>query len=206
MPKLILEYRSLSKLKSTYTDTLPELINPKTGRVHTYYHQAITSTGRLSSSNPNLQNIPIRTHEGRKIRSAFIAPPGYKIFTADYSQIELRIMAHMSEDEGLVSAFSKDDDVHRSTAAAIFSVPLAEVTAEQRRSSKAINFGLMYGMSSFGVARQLGIEQKEAEKHMTHYFECFPKVKYFMDHISKIKLLKRVMLKLYLVAACTFPN
>lgn len=190
LPKLILEYRSLSKLKSTYTDKLPELINPNTGRVHTSYQQAITSTGRLSSTNPNLQNIPIRSYEGRKIRSAFIAPPGYKILAVDYSQIELRIMAHMSGDLGLLSAFSKDDDIHRSTASAIFSVPLNSVTAEQRRSSKAINFGLMYGMSSFGVARQLGIDQKEAEKHMAHYFECFPKVKSFMEHI-KIQALEQ---------------
>lgn len=185
LPKFILEYRTLSKLKSTYTDKLPELIDSRTHRVHTFYHQAVTSTGRLSSSNPNLQNIPIRTPEGRKIRAAFIAPTGYKILAVDYSQIELRIMAHMSEDQGLVSAFSKDDDIHRSTAAAIFGVPLASVTAEQRRSSKAINFGLMYGMSSFGVAKQLGIDQKEAEKHMKHYFECFPKVKYFMEKIKQ---------------------
>lgn len=184
LPKLILEFRSLSKLKSTYTDKLPELIDKKTKRLHTSYHQAITSTGRLSSSNPNLQNIPIRTSEGRKIRSAFIASPGYKILTVDYSQVELRIMAHLSQDSGLIAAFSNGDDIHRSTAATIFGVPLEAVTAEQRRSSKAINFGLMYGMSNFGVARQLGIEQREADKHMTHYFECFPKVKSFMDHIK----------------------
>lgn len=185
LPKFILEYRTLSKLKSTYTDKLPELIDPNTKRLHTSYHQAVTSTGRLSSSNPNLQNIPIRSPEGRKIRAAFVAPPGFKILSIDYSQVELRIMAHMSEDQGLVSAFSKDDDIHRSTAAAIFGIPLAAVTAEQRRSSKAINFGLMYGMSSFGVAKQLGIDQKEAEKHMKHYFECFPKVKYFMEKIKQ---------------------
>lgn len=185
LPKIILEYRSLSKLKSTYTDKLPQQINPKTGRIHTSYHQATTSTGRLSSSDPNLQNIPIRTPLGRKIRSAFVAPPGYKIVAADYSQIELRIMAHMSQDPGLLKAFSDGDDVHKSTAAAVFGVDLTAVTSDQRRSAKAINFGLMYGMSAFGLAKQLGISRHEAEKQVEQYFACFPKVKAFMEEIRK---------------------
>ncbi len=185
LPKIILEYRSLSKLKSTYTDKLPQQINETTGRVHTSYHQAITSTGRLSSSDPNLQNIPIRTPLGRKIRSAFIAPPGYKIVAADYSQIELRIMAHMSQDPGLLKAFSDGDDVHKSTAAAVFDVDLAAVTPDQRRSAKAINFGLMYGMSAFGLAKQLGISRYEAEKQVEQYFACFPRVRAFMEEIRK---------------------
>ncbi len=183
LPKMILEYRSLAKLKSTYTEKLPTQINPKTGRVHTSYNQAITATGRLSSTDPNLQNIPIRTEEGRKIRTAFIAPTGFKIVSADYSQIELRIMAHMSGDPNLIQAFMQGDDVHKSTAAAIYGVPLKEVTSEQRRNVKSINFGLMYGMSAFGVSRQLGISQSEAEKQMKHYFDCFPGVRNFMDHI-----------------------
>lgn len=185
LPKIILEYRSLSKLKSTYTDKLPQQINPKTGRIHTSYHQATTSTGRLSSSDPNLQNIPIRTALGRKIRGAFIAPTGYKIVSADYSQIELRILAHMSQDPGLLQAFSMGDDVHQSTAAAVFGVNLADVTSDQRRSAKAINFGLMYGMSAFGLAKQLGISRTEAEKQVALYFTCFPSVKAFMEEIRR---------------------
>jgi DNA polymerase-1 len=185
LPKVILEYRSLSKLKSTYTDKLPQQINPKTGRIHTSYHQATTSTGRLSSSDPNLQNIPIRTALGRKIRGAFIAPTGYKIVSADYSQIELRIMAHMSQDPGLLKAFSMGDDVHQSTAAAVFGVNLAAVTPDQRSRAKAINFGLMYGMSAFGLAKQLGISRGDAEKQVALYFTCFPGVKVFMEGIRK---------------------
>ena len=154
LPKLILDHRSLSKLKSTYTDKLPEQVDPYTGRVHTSYHQAVAATGRLSSSNPNLQNIPIRSAEGRKIRQAFIAPSGYKIVAADYSQIELRIMAHLSADEGLLKAFSAGLDVHTATAAEVFGVPLDQVTTALRRSAKAINFGLIYGMSAFGLAQQ----------------------------------------------------
>jgi len=186
LPKIILDYRSLSKLKSTYTDKLPEQIDPKTGRVHTSYHQAVTATGRLSSSDPNLQNIPVRTSEGRRIRSAFIAPKGYKIVAADYSQIELRIMAHLSQDPGLLRAFTMDDDIHRSTASAVFGVSLSAVTPDQRRSAKAINFGLMYGMSAFGLAKQLGIERQEAEKQVARYFECFPGVRTFMDKIRHL--------------------
>ncbi len=185
LPKIILEYRSLSKLKSTYADKLPQQINAKTGRVHTSYHQAITSTGRLSSSDPNLQNIPIRSPLGRKIRSAFVAPAGYKIVAADYSQIELRIMAHMSQDQGLLKAFSLGDDVHKSTAAAVFGVSLEAVTSDQRRSAKAINFGLMYGMSAFGLAKQLGISRGDAEKQVERYFACFPGVRVFMEEIRK---------------------
>lgn len=183
LPKIILEYRSLSKLKSTYTDRLPEQIDPKTHRIHTSYHQAITSTGRLSSSDPNLQNIPIRTAEGRKIRAAFIASPGYKIVTADYSQIELRIMAHMSQDKALLNAFNKDDDIHRSTASEVFKVPLDKVSYEQRRSAKVINFGLIYGMSGFGLAKQLGVERHEAQKYIDQYFAAFPGVKGFISNI-----------------------
>jgi DNA polymerase-1 len=185
LPKIILEYRSLSKLKTTYTDKLPELIDPKTGRIHTSYHQAVTSTGRLSSSDPNLQNIPIRSLEGRKIRAAFIASPGFKIMTADYSQAELRIMAHLSQDTGLIEAFNNNDDIHRTTAAAIFGITVDEVSSEQRRSAKAINFGLMYGMSIFGLSRQLGIDHKEAERHMNRYFACFPYVKIFMEQVRR---------------------
>ncbi|HXH55513.1 MAG TPA: DNA polymerase I, partial [Gammaproteobacteria bacterium] len=185
LPQIILEYRSLSKLKSTYADKLPQQINVKTGRVHTSYHQAITSTGRLSSSDPNLQNIPIRSPLGRKIRSAFIAPAGYKIVAADYSQIELRIMAHMSQDQGLLKAFSMGDDVHQSTAAAVFGVSLEAVTSVQRSRAKAINFGLMYGMSAFGLAKQLGISRGDAEKQVERYFTCFPRVRIFMEEIRR---------------------
>ncbi len=181
LPKLLLEYRSLSKLKSTYTDKLPGMINPQTGRVHTSYHQAVTATGRLSSSDPNLQNIPIRTEEGRRIRQAFIAPEGYKIVAADYSQIELRIMAHLSKDEGLLRAFADGLDVHRATAAEVFDVELDEVTAEQRRRAKAINFGLIYGMSAFGLAKQLHLGRHEAQQYIDRYFERYPGVQHYMD-------------------------
>ena len=183
LPRLILEYRSLSKLKSTYTDKLPQQINPSTGRVHTSYHQAVTATGRLSSSDPNLQNIPVRTEEGRRIRQSFIAPPGYKILAADYSQIELRIMAHLSADEGLLKAFREGKDIHTATAAEIFSVPLDAVEPNQRRSAKAINFGLIYGMSAFGLAKQLGISREAAQEYVNLYFERYPGVKAFMDRM-----------------------
>jgi DNA polymerase-1 len=181
LPRLILEFRALSKLKSTYTDKLPLEVNAVTGRVHTCYHQAVAATGRLSSSDPNLQNIPIRTPEGRRIRQAFIAPPGRVLLAADYSQIELRIMAHLSGDEGLRAAFANDSDIHRATAAEVFRVPLEDVQPEHRRSAKAINFGLMYGMSAFGLARQLGIERGAAQEYVDLYFERYPGVKAFMD-------------------------
>jgi DNA polymerase-1 len=183
LPKLILEHRSLAKLKSTYTDKLPLLINPSTGRIHTSYHQAVTATGRLSSSDPNLQNIPIRSEEGRRIRQAFIAPKGYKLIAADYSQIELRIMAHLSQDEGLLSAFSKGEDVHKATAAEVFDVALTEVTIDQRRKAKAINFGLIYGMSAFGLAKQIGVGRHEAQQYIARYFERYPGVQHYMDQI-----------------------
>lgn len=181
LPRLILEHRSLGKLKSTYTDKLPTMINSKTGRVHTSYHQAVTATGRLSSSDPNLQNIPIRTHEGRRIREAFIAEDGYKIMAADYSQIELRIMAHLSGDETLVHAFNNGLDIHRATASEIFSTKLEEVTDEQRRHSKAVNFGLIYGMSAFGLAKQLRVPRKQAQAYIDQYFEQYPGVKDYME-------------------------
>ncbi len=181
LPRLILEHRSLNKLKSTYTDRLPEQIHPRTGRVHTSYHQAVTATGRLSSSQPNLQNIPVRTAEGRRIRQAFIAPEGWRLVAADYSQIELRILAHLSGDEALCQAFRNGEDIHRATAAEIFGIPLEAVTSEQRRSAKAINFGLIYGMSAFGLARQLEIGRQAAEDYMAIYFERYPGVKRFMD-------------------------
>jgi len=183
LPKLLLEHRSLAKLKSTYTDKLPELLDRKTGRVHTSYHQAVTATGRLSSSDPNLQNIPIRTEAGRRIRQAFIAPPGYHLMAADYSQIELRIMAHLSGDEGLLNAFRQGEDVHRATAAEVFDVPLNEVTNDQRRNAKAINFGLIYGMSAFGLAKQLGIGRGEAQGYVDLYFTRYPGVKRYMENI-----------------------
>ncbi|KAA6209449.1 DNA polymerase I [Avibacterium paragallinarum] len=185
VPKLLIEHRGLSKLKSTYTDKLPLMINPRTGRIHTSYHQAVTATGRLSSSDPNLQNIPIRNEEGRRIRQAFIAREGYQIIAADYSQIELRIMAHLSQDEGLITAFQQGKDIHRSTAAEIFGVPLDEVTSEQRRSAKAINFGLIYGMSAFGLSRQLGIPRVDAQKYMDLYFQRYPSVQTFMTDIRE---------------------
>jgi len=181
LPKLILEHRSLSKLKSTYTDKLPQQINAKTGRVHTSYHQAVAATGRLSSSDPNLQNIPIRTEEGRRIRKAFVAPQGFQIMAADYSQIELRIMAHLSVDEGLVKAFAEGEDVHRATAAEVFGVERDQVTTDQRRSAKAINFGLIYGMSAFGLAKQLSIGRNDAQSYINLYFERYPGVKDFME-------------------------
>jgi DNA polymerase-1 len=181
LPKVILEYRGVAKLKSTYTDKLPLQISPRTGRVHTCYHQAVAATGRLSSTDPNLQNIPIRTPEGRRIRQAFIAPPGQLLLAADYSQIELRIMAHLSADEGLVAAFAGDEDIHRATAAEVFAVSLDEVTADHRRAAKAINFGLMYGMSAFGLARQLGVGRGEAQAYVDLYFDRYPGVKAFMD-------------------------
>jgi DNA polymerase-1 len=185
LPQVILEYRGVSKLKSTYTDKLPLQISSGTGRVHTSYHQAVAATGRLSSADPNLQNIPIRTPEGRRIRQAFIAPEGHRLLAADYSQIELRIMAHLSGDEGLVAAFADDQDIHRATAAEVFGATLEEVTAEQRRSAKAINFGLMYGMSAFGLGRQLGIPRGEAQLYVDLYFERYPGVKAFMDSIRE---------------------
>lgn len=185
LPRLIVEHRSLSKLKSTYTDTLPELIHHRTGRVHTSYHQAVTATGRLSSSEPNLQNIPIRTPEGRRIRQAFIAPEGYKLLAADYSQIELRIMAHLSGDKGLLRAFEHGEDIHKATAAEVFGVSLIEVSSDQRRSAKAINFGLIYGMSAFGLARQLEVDRKTAQEYIDRYFERYPGVLKYMDNIRK---------------------
>ncbi len=181
LPRLIMEHRSLAKLKSTYTDKLPEMLQ-KTGRIHTSYHQAITATGRLSSTDPNLQNIPIRTTEGRRIRQAFIAPEGYKLIAADYSQIELRIMAHLSQDKGLLDAFAHDQDVHKATAAEVFDTTADEVTSEQRRRAKAINFGLIYGMSAFGLAKQLGIGRPEAQKYVQRYFERYPGVRTYMDN------------------------
>jgi DNA polymerase I len=181
LPRLILEYRSLSKLKSTYTDRLPEQIDPRSGRVHTSYHQAVATTGRLSSSDPNLQNIPVRTEEGRRIRQAFIARPGYVLLAADYSQIELRIMAHLSADEGLLRAFAAGADIHRATAAEVFGVAPETVTSDQRRSAKAINFGLIYGMSAFGLARQLGIARGAAQEYIDLYFSRYPGVLVYME-------------------------
>ncbi|MGF1725880.1 DNA polymerase I [Photobacterium nomapromontoriensis] len=181
LPKLILEYRGLAKLKSTYTDKLPKMVNPATGRVHTSYHQAVTATGRLSSSDPNLQNIPVRNEEGRRIRQAFIAPTGYKVLAVDYSQIELRIMAHLSGDKALLDAFRHGKDIHAATAAEILGIPLETVTSEQRRRAKAINFGLIYGMSAFGLAKQLDMGRKEAQDYMNVYFERYPGVLEYME-------------------------
>ena len=181
MPKLILEYRGLSKLKSTYTDKLPLEINSRTGRIHTSYHQAVAATGRLSSADPNLQNIPVRTPEGRRIRQAFVAPEGYRLLAADYSQIELRIMAHLSGDEGLLGAFARGEDIHSATAAEVFEVPGGDVSAEQRRAAKAVNFGLIYGMSAFGLARQLEIDRTTAQQYVDLYFARYPGVKQYMD-------------------------
>lgn len=181
LPKLILEYRSLAKLKSTYTDKLPKMVNPATGRVHTSYHQAVTATGRLSSSDPNLQNIPVRNDEGRRIRQAFIAPTGYKVLAVDYSQIELRIMAHLSGDQALLDAFNHGKDIHAATAAEILGIPLESVTNEQRRRAKAINFGLIYGMSAFGLAKQLDMGRNEAQDYMNVYFERYPGVLEYME-------------------------
>lgn len=181
LPRLIIEHRGLSKLKSTYTDKLPLMRNEETGRVHTSYHQAVTATGRLSSTDPNLQNIPIKNEDGRRIRKAFIAPEGYKIVAIDYSQIELRIMAHLSGDQGLLTAFSEGRDIHKATAAEVFGVSVDEVTSEQRRSAKAVNFGLIYGMSAFGLSKQLGIARNEAQRYMDIYFERFPGVLKYME-------------------------
>jgi DNA polymerase I len=185
LPRLILEYRGMAKLKSTYTDNLPLQINEATGRIHTSYHQAVAATGRLSSQDPNLQNIPIRTKEGRRIRQAFIAPPGHSLVAADYSQIELRIMAHLSGDASLLRAFAEDRDVHQATASEVFSTPLEQVSADQRRSAKAINFGLMYGMSAFGLARQLNIARGDAQKYMDLYFERYPGVRRYMEETRR---------------------
>lgn len=185
LPKVLVEHRGLSKLKSTYTDKLPQMVNPQTGRVHTSYHQAVTATGRLSSSDPNLQNIPIRNEEGRRIRQAFIAREGFTVVAADYSQIELRIMAHLSQDQGLINAFTQGKDIHRSTAAEIFGVSLDEVTSEQRRNAKAINFGLIYGMSAFGLSHQLGIGRADAQNYMDLYFKRYPGVQIFMHDIRE---------------------
>lgn len=185
LPKVLVEHRGLSKLKSTYTDKLPQMVNPQTGRVHTSYHQAVTATGRLSSSDPNLQNIPIRNEEGRRIRQAFIAREGFTVVAADYSQIELRIMAHLSQDQGLINAFTQGKDIHRSTAAEIFGLALDEVTSEQRRNAKAINFGLIYGMSAFGLSRQLGIGRADAQSYMDLYFKRYPGVQTFMHDIRE---------------------
>lgn len=186
LPALILSFRSLSKLKTTYTDKLPEQINPTTGHIHTSYHQAVTATGRLSSSDPNLQNIPARSEEGRKIRQSFVAREGYAIVAADYSQIELRIMAHLSQDPGLLAAFEQEQDVHASTASEVFGVSLAAVTPDQRRHAKAINFGLMYGMSSYGLSQQLGMDTKQAQDYINVYFDRYPKVKQYMEQAREI--------------------
>ena len=181
LPRIVLDFRALAKLKSTYTDKLPEQINERTGRIHTSYHQAVAQTGRLSSADPNLQNIPIRRPEGRRIRQAFVAPAGYVLMAADYSQIELRIMAHLSADEGLLAAFAEDRDVHQATAAEVFEVPVEQVSSDQRRLAKTINFGLIYGMSPFGLARQLGIDRTSAQKYVERYFQRYPGVRRFMD-------------------------
>jgi len=182
LPKVLLEYRGLSKLKSTYTDKLPKMIDPTTGRVHTNYAQAVAVTGRLASNEPNLQNIPVRTTEGRRIREAFVASPGCVLVSADYSQIELRIMAHISEDANMLKAFADGEDIHRATAAEIFGVALTEVSSEQRRYAKVINFGLIYGMSAFGLAGNLGVERSAAQMYIDKYFQRFSGVKQFMDN------------------------
>jgi DNA polymerase-1 len=181
LPKLLLEYRGIAKLKSTYTDKLPRMVNPQTGRVHTTYAQAVAVTGRLASNDPNLQNIPIRTPQGRRIREAFIAPAGWQLLSADYSQIELRIMAHLSGDTGLRDAFARGLDVHRATAAEVFGRPLNEVTSDERRAAKAINFGLIYGMSAFGLAQNLGIERATAQAYINSYFARYPGVATYMQ-------------------------
>jgi DNA polymerase-1 len=186
LPAVLMEYRSLSKLKSTYTDKLPEMIDARTGRVHTSYHQAVTATGRLSSSDPNLQNIPIRTEEGRRIRQAFIAAPGCQIVAADYSQIELRIMAHLSQDAGLLGAFAEGLDVHSATAAEVFGVGIDQVSADQRRKAKAINFGLIYGMSAFGLGKQLGLGRNEAQEYIDLYFDRYPGVADYMTQTRSL--------------------
>jgi DNA polymerase-1 len=185
LPRLVLECRALTKLKSTYTDKLPSEVDARTGRIHTSYRQAVAATGRLSSSDPNLQNIPVRRPEGRRIRQAFIAPPGAVLLAADYSQIELRIMAHLSGDTGLLAAFASDTDVHRATAAEVFATPLDAVTSDQRRSAKVINFGLIYGMSAFGLAKQLGIDRGQAQSYMDLYFERYPGVRRYMEETRR---------------------
>ena len=182
VPKLLLEHRSLFKLKSTYTDKLPRLINPKSGRVHTSFNQAVASTGRLSSTDPNLQNIPIRTAEGKRIREAFIADPGSNLISIDYSQIELRLMAHLSRDPGLLNAFERGEDVHRFTASEVFGCAVEEVTPDQRRHAKAINFGLMYGMSAYGLSQNLQIEVGQAQQYIDQYFTRYPSVSQFMEN------------------------
>jgi DNA polymerase-1 len=181
VPRLVLDYRQLSKLKSTYVDALPALIDPQTGRVHTTFNQTGTTTGRLSSTNPNLQNIPIRTELGREIRAAFIADPGYSLLSADYSQIELRLLAHFSEDPLLVEAFRNGDDIHRLTASQVFGVPPMLIDAEHRRRAKAVNFGIVYGLSAFGLSQQLGIDQREAKKFIDAYFEKYAGVRRYID-------------------------
>jgi DNA polymerase-1 len=186
LPKVLLEYRGLAKLKSTYTDKLPKMINPTTGRVHTSYNQAVAITGRLASSDPNLQNIPVRTQEGRRIREAFIAPPGSHIVSADYSQIELRIMAHLSQDEGMLYAFANNEDIHRATAAEIFGVERTAVDNEQRRYAKVINFGLIYGMSAFGLAQNLNIERSAAASYIERYFARYPGVREYMQNTREL--------------------
>ena len=186
LPKIIMEFRELSKLKSTYTDKLPKMINGETRRVHTSYNQAVAATGRLSSTDPNLQNIPIKTEEGRRIRQAFVAPDGYKILAADYSQIELRLMAHLSDDKTMKEAFAKGLDIHRATASEVFNEPLISVSAEQRRSAKAINFGLIYGMGAFALAKQLGITRRDAKRYIDTYFERYPNIARYMDNIKKV--------------------
>jgi len=186
LPKIILKHRTLSKLKSTYTDKLPLQTSANTGRIHTSFNQTGTSTGRLSSSDPNLQNIPIRTEDGRRIRQAFESSKGYQLISADYSQIELRIMAHLSQDESLLNAFKNNIDVHSATASEVFATPIDEVTREQRRSAKAINFGLIYGMSAFGLAKQLGTTRPQAQDYINMYFERYPGVKNYMDNMKEI--------------------
>ena len=186
LPRILLEHRSMSKLLSTYVDKLPLQISEVTSRVHTSYHQAVAATGRLSSSDPNLQNIPIRTAEGRRIRQAFIAAPGHKILAADYSQIELRIMAHLSQDPRLLEAFNNGEDIHRITAAQIMGVLPEEVSTEQRRHAKAVNFGLIYGMSAFGLGKQLGIERHQAQTYINQYFDEYPGVKVYMDNTREL--------------------
>ena len=202
LPKVLMQYRSMSKLKSTYTDRLPEQINPRTGRIHTSYHQAVTATGRLSSSDPNLQNIPIRTAEGRRIRQAFVAPKGYKLLAADYSQIELRIMAHLAKDEGLLHAFRNNLDVHSATAAEVFGVELADVTTDQRRSAKAINFGLIYGMSAFGLAKQIGVDRKQSQAYIDRYFARYPGVLDYMER-TRTQAAEQGYVETISVVACT---
>jgi DNA polymerase-1 len=186
LPKVLLEYRGLAKLKSTYSDKLPRMINPNTGRVHTSYNQAVAITGRLASSDPNLQNIPVRTQEGRRIREAFIAPQGSHIVSADYSQIELRIMAHLSQDAGMLNAFANNEDIHRATAAEIFGVERSAVDNEQRRYAKVINFGLIYGMSAFGLAQNLNIERSAAQSYIERYFARYPGVRQYMQETREI--------------------